>query len=170
MYRCILVPSLENCYVNSHQKATKYLFHLVFWIFSAFLTLHCKCETENKQGGTFPSPLRHVFCIRGRGLASQEGSPQRRAGPEPAEPRLLDQPLRPKLVHVLVRLLHPLPWRAQEPAAAAAWRLPAGRRSGPHAHRYGGLTTSWTAAVAPRASQRLPVCVSPLQKTASLRT
>lgn len=115
-------------------------------------TLNRKYKTEN--GVTFPSSLRHVFCIRGRGLAAQEGRPQCHAGPEPAEPRLLDQPLRPKLVHVLVRLLHPLPWRAQDPAAAAARCLPAGRRSGPHAHRYRGRMTSWTAAVAPRASQR----------------
>ena len=83
-------------------------------------------------------PNRHVLSVGGRGLAAAAGGPERGAGPEPAEPRLLDQPLPPGLLHVLLRLLHPLPRRAQDPAPAPTLHRHR-RRPGPPADRYSPL-------------------------------
>lgn len=85
---------------------------------------------------TFSLTLRHIFCIRGWRLTAQKGSTQCSTSSDPAEPRLLDQPLRPKLFHILICFLHPLPWRAQEsaPAPASACCFLVSWRASPHTH------------------------------------
>lgn len=93
------------------------------------------CLRRSNKIITVSLSFRHIFCIRGWGLTAQKGSSQCSASPEPAEPRLLDQPLRPKLLHFLVCFLHPLPWRAQDPATAPTRCFPVGWRTGPHTHR-----------------------------------
>lgn len=83
--------------------------------------------------------IRYIFCIRGWGLTAQKGSSQCSLSPKSPEPRLLDQPLRPKFLHILLCFLHPLPWRAQDPAPASACCFRVGRCTGPHTHRWASL-------------------------------
>lgn len=75
--------------------------------------------------------------------SEDEGSLRRKAALSAVLAQSLQSPdywinrFRPKLLHVLIRFLHPLPWRAQDAATAPAPAccFPVGRCTGPHTHR-----------------------------------
>lgn len=82
---------------------------------------------------------RYIIGIRGRGLSAQaSGCNQCNAGSESPESRVLDQPLCPGLLHLLLCLLHPLPWRRQnsQPQPQPGADQHARRCAGTHPHRY----------------------------------
>ncbi len=120
-------PNFYDTHTHTHTHTRVYIYiYIYIYIYantllrqymSAFCCLICIQFFVSVQKYIFLTVTchhRYIIGVRGRGLpAEASGCNQCNAGSESPESWVLDQPLCPGLLHLLLRLLHPLSWRRQ---------------------------------------------------------